>query len=124
MARRLASGNLKYFIEAGTLNDDGCHSVRYTTLCPHAIDTYSGPGSPYWSGKAFWSFLLPDDHAFWTDAEQPLPVEKASYEFNLPGPGILVRFVGRPASASPAEGYAGAYTAAQTRLVEEAFAGL
>jgi len=40
------------------------------------------------------------------------------------GEGIQVRFVGRPASASPAEGYAGAYTAAQTRLVEEAFAGL
>ena len=90
-ARRLASGNLKYFIEAGTLNDDGAHSVRYTTPCPQAIDTYSGPGSPYWSGKAFWSFLLPDDHAFWTDPEQPLPVEKASYSFNLPGPGILVQ---------------------------------
>jgi 2-oxoglutarate dehydrogenase E1 component len=40
------------------------------------------------------------------------------------GQGVLVRFVGRPASASPAEGYAGAYMAAQTRLVEEAFAGL
>lgn len=40
------------------------------------------------------------------------------------GQGARVRFVGRPASASPAEGYAGAYTAAQARLVEEAFAGL
>jgi 2-oxoglutarate dehydrogenase E1 component len=40
------------------------------------------------------------------------------------GEGIGVRFVGRPASASPAEGYAGAHAAAQARIVEEAFDGL
>jgi len=90
-ARRLASGNLKYFIEGGTLTDDGRHTVRYLADCPHAIDTYSGPGSPYWSGKAFWSFLLPDEHPFWTDTEEPLPVETNSYAINLPGPGILVQ---------------------------------
>jgi len=42
----------------------------------------------------------------------------------LAGNGIEVRFVGRPASASPAEGYAAAHAAAQVRIVEEAFAGL
>ena len=41
----------------------------------------------------------------------------------IAGDGIGVRFVGRPASASPAEGYAAAHTAAQARIVEEVFAG-
>ena len=41
----------------------------------------------------------------------------------IAGDGISVRFVGRPASASPAEGYAAAHAAAQARIVEEAFAG-
>lgn len=40
----------------------------------------------------------------------------------LAGDEIRVRFVGRPASASPAEGYAAAHVAAQARIVEEAFA--
>jgi len=90
-ARRLASGNVKYFVEAGTIEDDGTHTARYVVPCPQAVDTYSGPGSPYWSGKAFWSFLLPDNHPFWTDKEQPLPVERADYGINLPAPGMLVQ---------------------------------
>lgn len=39
------------------------------------------------------------------------------------GDRIQVRFVGRPASASPAEGYAAAHTAAQARIVEQALSG-
>ena len=42
---------------------------------------------------------------------------------DIAGDGIGVRFVGRPASASPAEGYAAAHGAAQARIIEEAFAG-
>ena len=38
--------------------------------------------------------------------------------------GVAVRVISRPASASPAEGYAAAHAAAQARIVEEAFAGL
>jgi 2-oxoglutarate dehydrogenase E1 component len=38
--------------------------------------------------------------------------------------GVAVRVVSRPASASPAEGYAAAHAAAQARIVEEAFEGL
>ncbi|MCL7972106.1 MAG: 2-oxoglutarate dehydrogenase E1 component [marine benthic group bacterium] len=36
---------------------------------------------------------------------------------------VVMRYVGRPASASPAEGYAAAHAAAQARIVEEALAG-
>jgi 2-oxoglutarate dehydrogenase E1 component len=50
------------------------------------------------------------------------PVAPALRE--IAGDGIRVRFVGRPASASPAEGYAAAHTAAQARIVEGAFASL
>ncbi|MGB5525980.1 MAG: 2-oxoglutarate dehydrogenase E1 component, partial [Gemmatimonadota bacterium] len=42
---------------------------------------------------------------------------------DLAGEGIKVRFIGRPASASPAEGYAAAHAAQQARIVEEALAG-
>ena len=42
---------------------------------------------------------------------------------DISGEGIGVRFVGRPAAASPAEGYAAAHAAAQARIVEEALGG-
>ena len=41
----------------------------------------------------------------------------------LAGEEVRVRYVGRPASASPAEGYAAAHAAAQARIVEEALTG-
>jgi 2-oxoglutarate dehydrogenase E1 component len=39
------------------------------------------------------------------------------------GEALPLRYVGRPASASPAEGYASAHTAEQARIVAEAFLG-
>jgi hypothetical protein len=36
------------------------------------------------------------------------------------GPGMDVRYVGRPERASPAEGYPAAHTAEQNRIIREA----
>jgi len=37
--------------------------------------SYSGPGSPYWSVKGLLGVLLPADHPVWAAAAEPLPVE-------------------------------------------------
>lgn len=37
-------------------------------------EMYNGPGSPYWSLKAFAILMLPDDHPFWAAEAEPMPV--------------------------------------------------
>jgi Uncharacterized protein conserved in bacteria (DUF2264) len=52
---------------------------------------YSGPGSPYWSGKGFAGLVLPADHPVWAKKEEPLPIENGDVQRRLTAPGWLVR---------------------------------
>ncbi|MPY56341.1 DUF2264 domain-containing protein [Streptomyces spongiae] len=52
---------------------DGLLSIGYGYPQPALAEQYNAPGSPYWSLKAFLPLALPDDHAFWTAAEEPAP---------------------------------------------------
>ena len=63
-----------------------------------------------------WVQEEPKNMGAWRSAEPELR--------SLAPDGVTVRYIGRPASASPAEGYAAAHAAAQARLVEQAFEGL
>ncbi|MFD6416280.1 DUF2264 domain-containing protein [Streptomyces sp. NPDC060194] len=90
LTRRLASGVLRYFLDAGSVDDRGLLSLGWRDAFPDIRQPYSGPASPYWAGKGFAGLLLPADHPVWTAVEEPLPVEQADTEFPLPGPGWLV----------------------------------
>ena len=51
---------------------------------------YSGPGSPYWSSKAYIGLLLPATDPVWTATEEPLDIECRDVARVLTAPGWLV----------------------------------
>ena len=90
-ARRICSGNIKYFLEKGALSDKNHLQLGHLGEYLPIVEDYSGPGSPYWAAKAFWSFLLPAEHPFWTAKEEPNEVEKGDFSIAVPAAGLLVR---------------------------------
>lgn len=88
--RRLASGVVKHFVDNGCLDENGVLSLGWHGAFPRMRQHYSGPGSPYWAAKGFAGLLLPTDHPVWTQAEQPLPIERGDFRRTLPAPGWLV----------------------------------
>ncbi|ASO21968.1 hypothetical protein FHR81_005025 [Actinoalloteichus hoggarensis] len=90
MLRRWASGTLRYFLDRGALDDDDVLTTGWHGSFPALAQWYSGPASPYWASKGMLGLLLPEDHPVWTSVEQPLPVERADFQLDLPGPGWLV----------------------------------
>ena len=89
--RRLASGVLRYFTEAGCFNERGVQPLGWHGEFTALRQPYSGPGSPYWSSKGFAGLVLPASHPVWTDQEQPLPIESGDVRRRLEAPGWLVR---------------------------------
>ncbi|MEA2064028.1 MAG: DUF2264 domain-containing protein, partial [Gemmatimonadota bacterium] len=90
-ARRICSGNLKYFIESGAISAGNYLQLGHLGEYLPIVEPYSGPGSPYWAAKAFWCYLLEDDDPFWTDKELPGEVEKKDFTISVPSAGMLVR---------------------------------
>jgi hypothetical protein len=88
--RRLASGTLRHFVERGAFDADGLQPIGWYGGFDPIRQPYSGPGSPYWSSKAFAGLVLPADHPVWTDRELRLAVEVADVALALPVPGWLV----------------------------------
>ena len=90
LTRRLASGMLRYFLDAGCLRADGTLSIGWHGEFPAIRQPYSGPGSPYWAAKGFAGLLLPADHPVWQHPEEPLPVERADFTLAASAPGWIV----------------------------------
>lgn len=89
--RRLASGMLRHFTDAGAFDARGLQPLGWHGEFPALRQPYSGPGSPYWSSKGFAGLVLPAEHPVWTEREQRLPCELGDFERRLPAPGWLVR---------------------------------
>ena len=89
-ARRICSGNVKYFWDKGAVDKQGFLTLGFHRPLPELSEYYSGTQSPLWANKAWWTFLLPPSHRFWTDQEVPLPVETGSFTRSLVGPGLIV----------------------------------
>ena len=87
--RRLASGTLKYFVDAG-VGADGPPTLgwRGDTYLP-LTQSYSGPGSPYFAGMGFLGLALPADHPVWTDGEVEQP-SQTDATVPIAGAGWLV----------------------------------
>ncbi|MGH8791946.1 MAG: DUF2264 domain-containing protein [Stackebrandtia sp.] len=88
--RRLASGTLKYFVDAGVgavgPPSLGWREAEYLPM----TQTYSGPGSPYFAGIGFLGLALPPDNPVWTDVEAEQPSRDADATVALRGAGWLV----------------------------------
>lgn len=88
--RRLGSGVLRRFHEAGCLDESGLLPIGWHGDFALIRQSYSGPGSPYWSANGFAGLVLPADHPVWTAVEAPLPVEERDVEIAIDPPGWIV----------------------------------
>ncbi|MFJ4046167.1 DUF2264 domain-containing protein [Microbacterium sp. NPDC089987] len=88
--RRLTSGILKHFVDGGSL-DSGVLSLGWQREpTPSMVQSYSGPGSPYWAAKGFLGLALPADDPIWAAAETPLQIEQEDVRRVLDGPRWLI----------------------------------
>ncbi len=94
LLRRLCTRNLDFFLSRPIYQDQGCLSYGFTDTFAKIVEPYSCAASPYWAAKGFTPLLLPPDHAFWNDAEQPLPAERPEgFVRIMPAPGLITRSI-------------------------------
>ncbi|WP_313354559.1 DUF2264 domain-containing protein [Microbacterium sp.] len=88
--RRLTSGILKHFVDGGSV-DTGVLSLGWQREpIPSMVQSYSGPGSPYWAAKGFLGLALPADDPVWTATETALQIEQHDVRRVLDGPRWLI----------------------------------
>ncbi|RXK54535.1 DUF2264 domain-containing protein [Oleiharenicola lentus] len=90
LLRRLCTRNLDFFLARPIYTAQGALASGFTDVFPKIIEPYSAPASPYWAAKGFTPLLLPPEHAFWTEPEQPLPAERGFVRV-MPAPGLVTR---------------------------------
>ncbi|MEU9119778.1 DUF2264 domain-containing protein [Streptomyces sp. NPDC048506] len=89
--RRLASGVLRHFLDRGAATAHGLLPLGWYGPYAPMLQSYSGPGSPYWAAKGFLGLLLPADHPAWTAPEEALPAETADAARPLGRTGLLLQ---------------------------------
>ncbi|MDQ5977138.1 MAG: hypothetical protein QG602_110 [Verrucomicrobiota bacterium] len=90
MLRRLCTRNLDFFLSRPIFTAQGALGPGFTDIFPKIIEPYSAPASPYWAAKGFTPLLLPSEHPFWNEPEQPLPAERGFVRV-MPAPGLVTR---------------------------------
>lgn len=93
LLRKIVRLNLSWWWNLGAY-DDQLGKLR-ETLTPHGskdvTENYIDNGHPYWAMQGFPFLSIPDNDPFWTEAEEPLPVEKDDFLIRIPGPKMLLR---------------------------------
>ncbi len=89
-ARRALDAVWRYFI-AGNVLRDGTLTMGYLETDPRLVDDYTGPGSCHWGLRPLVLAFMNDAHShFWTDPQQPLPVERTDFRRHLPKLGWTI----------------------------------
>lgn len=82
-ARRALDAVWRHFVERGALRG-GQLTQGYYGQDLRFVEAYTGTGSCHWGLRSLvMAFLQPPGSPFWTDPEQPLPVEVADYDLDL-----------------------------------------
>lgn len=89
-SRRLVSGQMKYWIDHDYFQNNMTPAMGYAGENLELIEPYSQYGSPYWGNITFLNLLLPPSHVFWTEEEQPLPVEREHYCISEEPIGMII----------------------------------
>ena len=90
VARRALDVTWRYFIRNGGVSG-GNITQGYCGADPRVLDNYSGPASCLWGLRSLISaYYLAPSSPFWTEPEQPLPVERANYAIPIPPTGWTV----------------------------------
>lgn len=87
--RRLCSGVLKHFVDAG-VGADGTLGLGWHADHAGILQSYNAAGSPHWASKGFLGLLLPPEHPAWHAPEEPLEIERRDVRRVLTGPRWLV----------------------------------
>ncbi|MBC7890542.1 MAG: DUF2264 domain-containing protein [Ferruginibacter sp.] len=91
LARRIASGSLKYFWEHGCMGSDSLLSIGYWGNNASVAEIYLHYGDPYWANQGLACLLIPENDAFWTDTEKPMPADKAGGRISVIGAQFSIR---------------------------------
>ncbi|WP_287904213.1 DUF2264 domain-containing protein [Arthrobacter sp.] len=87
-AGTLATATLRYF-DTPEAFPEGIACLGWQGPYEPMIQNYSGPGSPYWSSKAFLALLLPEGSPFWSTPAETTPARPDETTL-IPGPGFLL----------------------------------
>ncbi|HZQ07602.1 MAG TPA: DUF2264 domain-containing protein, partial [Anaerolineae bacterium] len=89
--RRVSSGCINYFYQHDAI-DPTEHFLRqgFHGDFPPAAEAYISPGSPYWACHGLFALTFDRADPFWSDVEEPLPIERQDFELALPTPGFLL----------------------------------
>jgi hypothetical protein len=90
-ARRIASGELKYFWEHGCLGENNLLNIGYWGANTSVAESYLSPGDPYWATHGLACLLIPEGDPFWTAVEGPIPADSAGGKLALPGAQYAIR---------------------------------
>lgn len=105
-ARRILSGDLKYFWENGCMGENGLLNIGYWGKNQSLAENYIVPGDPYFAMHGLCCLLLPPDHLFWTAQEEPMPADIAGGKVAVDGAQFSL-------NVSPVDGDARLYPAGQ-----------
>jgi len=89
LARRIASGNLKYFWEHGCLGENGLLNMGFWGTNYSVPEYYINPGDPYFALYGLSCLLIPGDDPFWTAKEEAMPADAAGGRKILPGAEMI-----------------------------------
>lgn len=106
LARRILSGNLKYFWNNGCLGDNGLLNLGYWGTNQSVAEPYIIPGDPYFAMHGLVCLLLPANHPFWTIKEEPMPADAGGGKIAVDGAQFTL-------NVSPVDGDARLYPAGQ-----------
>ena len=90
-ARRIASGELKYFVEHGCLGENKLLNIGYWGANTGVAESYLSPGDPYWATHGLACLLIPEKDPFWTAIEEPMPADSAGGIIALNGAEFTIR---------------------------------
>lgn len=90
LGRRALDAVWGYFVRSGALCG-GWITQGYLCDDPELLENYSGRASCFWGLRSLVvAYAVPPSSGIWAAAPEPLPVEVASFDLTVPGPGFRV----------------------------------
>jgi len=91
LAKRAFDTTWSYYVKYGALSRGRLTQGIFFDN-PAILDNYSGPGSSFWGLRSFILALLFEPRTdFWMCPMESLPIEKGSYEINIPELGWIIK---------------------------------
>ena len=84
LCKEILLRNVKYFVDNCVPTDDGTLPPGYLYDSHGIVENYTSQGGAYWCSKAFLALLIEDEHPFWTEPSEKLPIECADFVIDSP----------------------------------------